>query len=119
MTNDELDKVNSGDEFVLIAIKEDDPVTIDSTSYINEEKVLAAKVEEKDEWVIDSGCSHHMTSDKSKFFNLEKYDGGVVRFGDNKACVIRGRGYIFLDGKHNTDDMMYVEGLKHNILSVG
>lgn len=27
---------------------------------INEEKALAKKVEDKDEWVIDSGCSHHM-----------------------------------------------------------
>lgn len=50
---------------------------------------------------------------------MEMYDGGIVRFGDDKACVICGRGSIYFDGKNNTDDVLYVEGLKHNLLSVG
>lgn len=71
MTNDELDKGNLGDEWVVIVIKEDDWVNIDSTSCINEEKSLVTKVEEKDQWVIDSGCSHHMISNKSKCVSME------------------------------------------------
>lgn len=59
-----------------------------------------------------------MIGDKSKFVNFEKCDGGLVRFGDNKACIICSRGSISLHGKHNTDDVLYVEGLKHNLLSV-
>ncbi|GLJ23768.1 hypothetical protein SUGI_0450940 [Cryptomeria japonica] len=114
-----VDEESKGDEVVFIAIKEDGPLPIDSTSCTIEEKTLTAKVEEKDEWVIDSGCSHHMTGDKSKFVNMERYDCGIVRFGDDKACVIHGRGSISFDGKHNIDDVLYVEGLKHNILSFG
>lgn len=79
MTDDESDKGNSRDEFVFISIKEDDPITIDSTSFTNKKKALVAKVEEKDEWVIDSGCSHHMTGDKSKFVSVEWYDGGITK----------------------------------------
>ena len=60
-----------------------------------------------------------MTGDKRKFVSLEKYDGGVVRFIDNNAGVIHGKGSICLGGKHNTDDVLYVEGLKHNLSSVG
>jgi hypothetical protein len=85
---------------------------------MNVEKSLATQIEENDEWVINSGCSQHMTSDKSNFVSMEKYEGGV-RFGDDKASIIHGRGSIALDGKHNIDDVLYVEGLTHNILSVG
>lgn len=80
---------------------------------------MAAKVEAKDEWIIDSRCSHHMIGDKGKFLNFQEYNGGLVRFGDDKACLIKGKGTISLDGKHNTDNVYYVEGLKHNLLSVG
>lgn len=116
---DEFEQVNSGNGkyWVFIAIKEDDLKTIDLASCI-EEKALTTKIEEKDEWVVDSGFSHHMTSDKRKLVRMEKYDGGIVRFGDKKSCVICGRGLIYLDCKHNTNDVLYVEGLKNNLFSV-
>lgn len=93
---------------LFIAIKGDGLVPIDCISYTIEEKALAAKVEEKDEWVIDNSCSYHMIGDKSKFVNMERYDCGIVRFGDDKAYVIHGRGSISFDGKHNTDYVLYV-----------
>lgn len=34
-------------------------------------------------WILDSGCSGHMTGDKNKFFELQEYDGGSVKFGNN------------------------------------
>lgn len=80
---------------MFISIKEDDLVTIDPTSYIIQEKALAAKVVEKDEWFINSGCSHHMIGDKIKFVSMEKYDVGLVRFGDDKASIMWWRFYFF------------------------
>jgi hypothetical protein len=50
---------------------------------------------------------------------MEKYEGCVVRFGDDKASIIHGRGSISIDGKKYTYDFLYVEGLKNNILSFG
>jgi len=47
--------------------------------------------------VIDSGCSHHMIGDKNKFISLERYEGGIVKFGDNSVGRIRGRGFISFD----------------------
>jgi hypothetical protein len=60
-----------------------------------------------------------MTSDKSNFVSMEMYESGVVRFGDHKVGIIHGRGSISINGNNNTNDVLYVEGLKHNILSVG
>jgi hypothetical protein len=116
VTDEESDK---DDEWVLIAIKEDDPKPVDSTISMNVEKSLAAEIEEKYEWVIETSFSHHMIGDKSKFVSMEKYEGGVVIFGDDKVGIIHGIGSISLDGKHNTNDVLYVKGFKHNLLSVG
>ena len=69
-------------------------------------------------WIIDSGCSHHMTGDKSNFKYLESYDGGSVTFGSNqrKSSII-GLGSV---GNQNLtiSDVYLVEGLNFNLLSV-
>ena len=52
---EESDQNTSEDELGFLAIKEDD---LDRE--IREESVLISQVEKKD-WIIDSGCSHHMT----------------------------------------------------------
>ena len=69
-------------------------------------------------WMIDSGCSHHMNSDKKKFEQFEDYDGGSGRFGNNEPCCIKGRGKISLTKDLVCDNAYWVEGLKHNLLSV-
>ena len=50
----------------------------------NENMVFISHVSKNDTWIIDSGCSHHTTSDKTKFEHLEHYDGGSVKFGNNE-----------------------------------
>lgn len=60
-----------------------------------------------------------MTGVKSNFIKLEKYDGHIVRFGYDQTTRIVGIGSISFDGKYNTDNVFYVKGLNHNLLSVG
>lgn len=60
-----------------------------------------------------------MTGDKRKFIYLKEFDGGVVRFGNNSPCMVKGKGSISLNGKINIDDVYWVEDLKHYLLSVG
>ncbi|RVX22856.1 Retrovirus-related Pol polyprotein from transposon RE1 [Vitis vinifera] len=51
----------------------------------------------KDKWLLDSGCSRHMTGDESKFAFLTKRNGGYVTFGDNSKGRIIGQGNIGLE----------------------
>jgi hypothetical protein len=71
------------------------------------------------QWYVDSGCSRHMTRDQKKFITLKEEKGGNVTFGDNGSARIVGRGIISLDnGRAKAQNVLYVEGLKHNLLSV-
>ena len=60
-----------------------------------------------------------MTTDMSKFVKFKSHDGGIVRVGNNVVCHIIGIESITLDGKTYTDDVYFVDGLKHNLLNVG
>lgn len=75
-------------------------------------------MDNSNDWIIDSGCSHHMTGDRSKFLSLKEFDGCVVKFDNDSPCMVKGKGVISLNGKSNVDDVYWVEGLKHNLLSV-
>jgi hypothetical protein len=70
-------------------------------------------------WYIDSGCSKHMTGDKSKFLTLSDSKSGNVTFGNDAPGKIKGKGLVSLsNGKGKDQYVLFVEGLKHNLLSV-
>ena len=59
-----------------------------------------------------------MIGDMNKFVKFRNHDGGIVRVGNKATFHIIGIGSITLDGKTNIDDFYFVDGLKHNLLSV-
>jgi hypothetical protein len=70
-------------------------------------------------WYIDSGCSKHMTGDKGKFLSLSEIKSGSVTFGNDAPGKIKGKGMVSLsNGKGKAQDVLLVDGLKHNLLSV-
>ena len=72
----------------------------------------------KNKWFLDSGCSRHMTGDKTKFFDLRSKEEGHVTFGDNSKGKIVGIGKIGNESSLIIEDVLLVEGLKHNLLSI-
>ena len=80
----------------------------------------ALKVQrKKSSWILDSGCTSHMTGDKTKLNNLNNFNGGSVKFGNNDDAKIMEKGHVSLNsGKILCDNVLYVDGLKHNLLSV-
>ncbi|GJW81952.1 retrovirus-related pol polyprotein from transposon TNT 1-94 [Tanacetum coccineum] len=72
----------------------------------------------KDKGVIDSGCSRHMTGNRSYLTDYEEIDGGFVAFGGNsKGGKITGKGKI-RTGKLDFEDVYFVKELKFNLFSV-
>ncbi|GKA07457.1 ribonuclease H-like domain-containing protein [Tanacetum coccineum] len=72
----------------------------------------------KDKGVIDSGCSRHMTGNRSYLTDYEEIDGGFVAFGGStKGGKITGKGKI-RTGKLDIEDVYFVKELKFNLFSV-
>ncbi|XP_024024827.1 uncharacterized protein LOC112092567 [Morus notabilis] len=76
-----------------------------------------------DEWIMDSGCTYHMCSNKEWFFNFEELNEGVVNIGTNDALQSTGIGSIHLkchDGSTKVlTDVRYVPHLKKNHIFLG
>jgi len=60
-----------------------------------------------------------MTSNKSKHTDFVSKEGGYVTFGDNNKEIIMGEGNIGDQYKTQIKNVLYVNGLKHNLLSIG
>ncbi|GJY46361.1 putative ribonuclease H-like domain-containing protein [Tanacetum coccineum] len=72
----------------------------------------------KNKGVIDSGCSRHMTGNRSYLTDYEEIDGGFVAFGGNsKGGKITGKGKI-RTSKLDFEDVYFVKELKFNLFSV-
>ncbi|GKB73647.1 retrovirus-related pol polyprotein from transposon TNT 1-94 [Tanacetum coccineum] len=69
-------------------------------------------------WYLDSGCSKHMTENRSNLKNFVEKFIGSVRFGNDHFGAIMGyRDYVI--GDSVISRVYYVEGLGHNLFSVG
>nr|GFA62748.1 retrovirus-related Pol polyprotein from transposon TNT 1-94 [Tanacetum cinerariifolium] len=69
-------------------------------------------------WYLDSGCSKHMTEDRSQLVNFVQKFLGMVKFGNDHVAKIMGYG-DYQNGNVTISWVYYVEGLGHNLFSVG
>ncbi|GKA14212.1 retrovirus-related pol polyprotein from transposon TNT 1-94 [Tanacetum coccineum] len=68
-------------------------------------------------WYLDSGCSKHMTGNRSRLKNFVKKFIGTVRFENDHFGAIMGYG-DYVIGDSVISRVYYVEGLGHNLFSV-
>ncbi|GJT04071.1 hypothetical protein Tco_0838533 [Tanacetum coccineum] len=69
-------------------------------------------------WIVDSGCSKHMMGDRSLLKNFIEKFMGTDRFGNDNFAAITGYG-DYIQGNITICHVYYVEGLGHNLFSVG
>ncbi|GJU91973.1 retrovirus-related pol polyprotein from transposon TNT 1-94 [Tanacetum coccineum] len=69
-------------------------------------------------WYLNSGCSKHMIGHRDKLINFVSMFIGTVRFGNNHFAAIMGYGDSQM-GNILILRVYYVEGLGHNLFSVG
>jgi hypothetical protein len=70
-------------------------------------------------WVLDSGCSQHMTNNDSMFTSLgDPKDHDHVTYGDNTRGRVAGLGRIAITKDFSISNVIYVESLSFNLLSI-
>jgi hypothetical protein len=76
------------------------------------------------DWIVDSGCSNHLTGDKERLTNPVKYNGSrVVVIADDSRHSIAHIGDVILQSEDQRrglklSDVYHVPGMKKNLLSV-
>nr|GEU33566.1 retrovirus-related Pol polyprotein from transposon TNT 1-94 [Tanacetum cinerariifolium] len=84
-------KVGHSDDFCWLKPEE--------AKYVEEEEdddnllfmTMGTEKQKSDPWYVDSGCSHHMTGDRTKFKGLDEAFKSQVRLGDDKQLQIEGQ----------------------------
>ena len=73
-------------------------------------------------WLIDSGCTHHMSHAKGMFVKLDKNHSSKVKIGNGDYIKVKGIGDIAIDvgsGRKIISNVLYVPKIDKNLLSVG
>ncbi|KAG6469463.1 hypothetical protein ZIOFF_074180 [Zingiber officinale] len=73
-------------------------------------------------WLVDSGCTHHMSYDEKSFVNLDRSFYAKVKIGNGDYIDVEGRGDVVVDGlkgRKLISDVLYVPKIDQNLLSVG
>ncbi|XP_060973891.1 uncharacterized protein LOC133039102 [Cannabis sativa] len=74
---------------------------------------------QENHWYFDSGCSRHMTGSRDSLSNFKDNQEGSVTFGDGNRGKIMGYGDLKLAGKFPLTGVLFVQGLKANLISIG
>ncbi|GJT14462.1 hypothetical protein Tco_0861504 [Tanacetum coccineum] len=69
-------------------------------------------------FIVDSGCTKHMTGNLKLLCNFVEKFLGTVHFGNDQFALILGYGDLN-QGNVTIKRVYYVEGLNHNLFSVG
>ncbi|GKA93506.1 retrovirus-related pol polyprotein from transposon TNT 1-94 [Tanacetum coccineum] len=69
-------------------------------------------------FIVDSGCTKHMTGNLKLLCNFVKKYLGTIHFGNDQFAPILGYGYL-VQGNITINMVFYVESLNHNLFSVG
>jgi hypothetical protein len=71
-------------------------------------------------WIIDGGCTNHMTGEKKIFTSYVKNKDSqdAIIFGDRNQGKVKGLGKIAITSEHSISNVFLVESLGYNLLSM-
>ena len=80
--------------------------------------IIQVVVDEDVSWIIDNGCSIHMTGSKKQFVSLRQHKGGNFTFGGGSKGTIKGLEKIRLSDYIEVEDVNFFENMLFSLLSV-
>ena len=60
-----------------------------------------------DLWLLDSGCSNHMTGNKSLFSSLDSSVVTNIKLGDDFLVLAKGKGIVSVQSKKNENNFIH------------
>ncbi|XP_022931689.1 uncharacterized protein LOC111437847 [Cucurbita moschata] len=77
-----------------------------------------SKVEKEGIWFLDSGCSNHMTGDKTWFVELDESFKHTVRVGNSSKLTVEGRGSVRFEVEGQLQDKHLVIFIKEGTCKI-
>ena len=68
--------------------------------------------------MLDSGCINHMTGERSMFSSYSPMTHSNIVFGDNSKGDVIGLGKVAITLEHSITNVLHVDSLSYNLLSV-
>ncbi|KAL0311277.1 UNVERIFIED_CONTAM: hypothetical protein Sangu_2422400 [Sesamum angustifolium] len=113
----------------VVTSKTEDELDLEALFVADEDELafvatISNKINYESDWIVDSGCSNHMTSDKEKVKNVSKYvENRVAVTADNSKLLIAHVGNIIVSPQYNKakvllKDVFHVPSMKKNLFSV-
>ncbi|CAA7059582.1 unnamed protein product [Microthlaspi erraticum] len=95
----------------------------EATGLYVSEALSSTDIRLEEEWILDTGCSYHMTYKKEWFEELREVSGGSVRMGNQTVAKVRGIGSIRLHNEQGLKVLLtnvrYIPEMDRNLLSLG
>ena len=94
-----------------------------SQSYESSEVLTISSNDPREEWIMDSRYTFHITPKKEWFIEYRELNEGKVLMGNNNSCKVIGVGSMRIklhDGSVKTlTDVRHIPDLKKNLISLG
>ncbi|RVW70340.1 Retrovirus-related Pol polyprotein from transposon RE1 [Vitis vinifera] len=94
--------------------------------YCQEEQLFAATYfankSTSKSWLVDSGCTNHMTNNQDLFRELDRTTISKVRIGNGEYIPVKGKGTVAIESQTGLKliyDVLFVPDIDQNLLSVG
>ena len=74
-----------------------------------------------EQWLIDSGCTNHMTFDRDLFKELDTSVVSKVKIGNGENIVVKGKCTVAIESISGTKlirDVLFVHNISQNLLSI-
>lgn len=93
-------------------------------AHVDEPVMLTASgTSNREGWVLDSGCSYHMTFRRDLMFDVEEINGGKILMGNDTFCEITAIGKVKFVNSNKTEFVLtgvrYSETARRNLISLG
>ncbi|GKU88429.1 hypothetical protein SLEP1_g2697 [Rubroshorea leprosula] len=86
------------------------------------ERVCKEAILSSDSWLIDNGCTNHMTPNAAIFKSLDKKYNSKVRLGNGELMEVKGKGVAAVEtqtGIKYIHDVLFVPNINYSLISVG
>ncbi|CAJ2663346.1 unnamed protein product [Trifolium pratense] len=108
---------NSGEE---ANVAQDDSTSEDDVNFM---VTITDEAADSMVWYFDTGCSNHMTGNRSILTDFDKCFNTKIRLADSNSIAAEGIGNVVIQ-RHNgrkavIEKVLYVPGMKCNLMSVG